>query len=62
MVLIAAMGGFMMRDCLMADSRKSSRHQQETTDVSKSSHGSMCDVIAGLDAAPAGRVVVRLCT
>lgn len=46
----------MMRDCLMADSRKGSCHQQKGTDVSESSHGSMCDVIAGLGAAPAGRV------
>lgn len=45
-----------MRECLMADGRKGSRYQQEAGDVTDAFHGSMCGVVAGLGAPPAGRV------
>lgn len=51
------MGGLMMREAGVGYCRKRCSNQQEAGDVAKAvDHCSMCDVIAGLGAAPAGRV------
>ena len=46
----------MVCECLMADGRKGSRHEQKAGNVGESFHVSCGWVNAGLGAAPAGRV------